>query len=269
MADVRRHPMTTRPVVYRLPAMEAVPVRRDVVYRTTANGPLTLDVYSPLAVEPGARRGAVVFIVGYSDIGAVERLGCAFKDMESYVNWAQLIAASGLIGILYRNEDPAADAHAALEYVARNADELGVDASRIGVWACSGNVPVALSTLLRGARPMISCAVLCYGLMLDGPSSQWVAEAAKTFGFANATAERRIGDLAAALPLFVVRAGKDEFPHLNDTIDAFVSDALAHNLPITLVNHATAPHAFDVADDSAATRDVIRRILAFACAHLS
>jgi hypothetical protein len=262
-----RHAMATRPVVYRLPHMETVLVRRDLVYRKTPNGPLTLDVYTPPDHAAGSRRGAVVLVIGYSEEGAVARLGCPFKEMESYVNWAQLFAAAGLIAVLYRNEEPATDAHAALDYVARHADELGVDASRIGVWACSGNVPVALSTLLRDAPTAVRCAVLCYGLMFDAPSSRHVAEAAAAFGFVNATVGRCVADLAR-VPLFVARAGKDEFPHLNDTIDAFVAGSLAENLPITLVNHAKGPHAFDVADDSATTREVIRQILEFACLNL-
>ena len=70
------------------------------------------------------------------------------------------------------------------------------------------------------------------------------------------------------LPLFIARAGKDEMPGLNDSIDRFVAGALARNLPLTLVNHPTAPHAFDLVDDSEATREVIRRILAFLAFHL-
>jgi hypothetical protein len=42
-----------------------------------------------------------------------------------------------------------------------------------------------------------------------------------------------------------------------------VAHALARNLPITLVNHATGPHSFDLSDDSETSRGVIRGILAF------
>jgi hypothetical protein len=40
------------------------------------------------------------------------------------------------------------------------------------------------------------------------------------------------------------------------------------SLPLTLINHATAPHAFDLMDESETTRDVIRRILGFRVFHL-
>jgi hypothetical protein len=57
-------------------------------------------------------------------------------------------------------------------------------------------------------------------------------------------------------------------PHLNETLDRFVAAALACNLPVTVANHASAPHAFDVMDDSEISREIIRQILAFMRFHL-
>ena len=48
-----------------------------------------------------------------------------------------MLAASGLAAIAYVNHEPIADAHAILADVRRNAPVLGIDAARIGVWACS------------------------------------------------------------------------------------------------------------------------------------
>ena len=76
-------------------------------------------------------------------------------------------------------------------------------------------------------------------------------------------------DLPRDLPLFLARAGRDEFPGLNAALDAFLAPAVRDNRPVAFVNHATGPHAFDVADDSPATRAVIRQVLAFMKSHLS
>ena len=73
----------------------------------------------------------------------------------------------------------------------------------------------------------------------------------------------------AAAPLFVARAGQDESPHLNEALDRFVADALARDLAVTVVNHAGAPHAFDLVHDSDATREIIRQLLRFLQFHLS
>lgn len=57
-------------------------------------------------------------------------------------------------------------------------------------------------------------------------------------------------------------------PGLNDTIDRFIGLALTRNLPLTLLNHASAPHAFDIVDNSETTREVIRLVLGFLRFHL-
>jgi len=253
--------MTKKRVVYRLPGMDAVTVRRDVEYRQTETGALTLDVYYPSDSE--APSPAVLFVTGYPDAGFQKLLGCKLKEMGSYVSWGQLAAASGLAAVIYENQDPAADALEVLRYVRQNAASLGIDGNRIGVWSCSGNVPTALSVLMREAQDFLRCAVLCYGIMLDLDGSTGVAESAAQWRFANPAAGRSVEDLPQGLPLFIARAGRDEFPHLNESIDRFMARALARNLPVTLMNHAEAPHAFDVLHDSEITREIIRRILEF------
>ena len=264
-----RHEMTLRPLVYRVAGMDAVPVRRDVAYRDYAGRPLGLDIYAPPNTRAGSRLPAVVFVIGYSDLGAVPRFGCTFKEMQSFVNWAQLVAASGMIGVTYENVEPAADVRAVLAYLREHAAELGIDAARLGVWACSGNTPVGLSTLFADAPVEVKCAAFLYGMMLDSDGSNYVAEAARMFGFENPCAGKTMDDLARNTPIFVARAGRDEFQHLNDAIDAFAAAALARNMPLTFVNHATGPHSFDVVDDSDTSREIVRRIIEFYRFHLA
>jgi hypothetical protein len=250
--------IAARRALYELPGMARVAVRRDLIYRATDSGPLTMDLH---ALPGTAPQPAVVLVEGYNDAGFEKVFGSRFKDTGMIVSWAQLIAASGMTAIVYTNQDPAADLEALLEHVRANAGSLGVDAQRIGIWATSGNVPVALSALMRA--PGIRCAALLYGYMLDLDGATGVAEAAATFRFRNPNAGRSLADLPADLPLFIVRAGLEQFPHLNDAIDRFVAHAVALNRPITLVNHATGPHAFDLMDDSAVSRDIIGQVLDF------
>jgi acetyl esterase/lipase len=60
----------------------------------------------------------------------------------------------------------------------------------------------------------------------------------------------------------------DQFVGLNDALDRFAAKALAANLPVTIVNHPSGPHAFDIFDDSDASREIIRQMLAFMRFHL-
>jgi hypothetical protein len=266
--ETQRHDITKKRVVYQMPGVEAVTIRRDVEYRVTDADVLTMDIYYPPEAKSGARTPAVVFVLGYSDLGFQKMLGCKQKEMGSYISWGQLTAASGLVATTYTTREPTTDIHALLQYLRQNAASLGIDENRIGVWACSGNVPNALSVLMQEASDDLKCAVLCYGLMLDLEGSTAVAEAAKKWGFVNPCAGKSVNDLPQDIPLFIVRAGKDETPHLNETIDRLLAKALMCNLPITFANHAAAPHSFDVVHDSETSREIIRQILAFMQSHL-
>jgi hypothetical protein len=57
-------------------------------------------------------------------------------------------------------------------------------------------------------------------------------------------------------------------PGLNASIDRFAAEALAGDLPVTPMNHPSAPHAFDVMDKSEPTRELIRQMPGFLRARL-
>jgi hypothetical protein len=117
-------------------------------------------------------------------------------------------------------------------------------------------------------KPDLKCAALCYGVTLDLDGSTGVAEAAKMWRFSNPTAGKSVRDLPPNVPLFIARGGCDEVPQVNETLDRFITHALAANLPLTVANHATGPHAFDLMHDSETSREIVRQILAFLRLHL-
>lgn len=259
--DTPQDDITKRRVVYELPDAEAVSVERDVEFRAADAGPLAMDIYYPPGSTMSQRLPAIISVAGYPDTGT--KVPCKFKEMMSSISWARLFAASGVVAITYTNREPVGDLHALLEHLQRHASSLGIDENRIGVRAASGNVPLALSILMRGARVPMRCAVLCYGFTLDLDGATSVAEAANQWGFVNPCAGRSVDDLAGSIPLFIARAGQDGFPHLNETLDRFVAKVVTRNLPLSFVNHSDGPHAFDLFHDSETSREVIRQILAF------
>jgi hypothetical protein len=250
-------------VVYRLPGAEMVKVHRDEQYSAAESGALTMDLYYPPDFASGVQLPALVVVAGFPDPGHQRILGCRFKEMGSSTSWARLIAASGMVAITYTNQEPAGDLQTLLQHVRQSAATLGIDESRIGLWASSGHVPLALWALMQEPRELLKCAVLCYGYTLDGEGSTAIADAAKAWGFANPAAGRSVDDLSNEVRLFIARAGQDRFAHLNDRLDRFVAASLARNLPITVVNHPHGPHAFDLFDDSEQSREIIRQALAF------
>jgi acetyl esterase/lipase len=262
-----RHEIATRRVVYRLQGEDAVTVLRNVAIDGAGGEPHTLDLYYPAGRGNATPTPAVLFVIGYPDEGMRKYFGCSAREMESYISWATLTAATGLVAITYTTTRPASDAPDVLACVRQHAASLGINRETIGLWACSGNVPTALS-LLMDAQPRVACAVFLYGYMLDSDGTTAIADAARMFGFANPCAGRSLEDLPPDVPLFIARAGRDTMPGLNQGIDRFVASALALNLPVNVVNHHRAPHAFDISDDSETSREVVKQVLEFMRIHL-
>jgi acetyl esterase/lipase len=259
-----RHPMTLKTVRYTTPGIEAVTVRLDVAYRS-GDEALTMDVYLPPR-HGGAPVPVVIFVLGYSDVGVPHSLGCHFKEFGMSMSWARLLAASGMMAITYTARNPATDVHALLKYIRQNAAALGVATRKIGLLASSANVVVALSALMQDAE--LRCAALLYGFALDVDGSTAVADSSRAYGFVNACAGRSVEELPTDVPLFVVRAGNDQFAGLNTSLDAFLIKALARNLPLTFINHSSGAHAFDLDEDTRISRDIVRQTIAFLRFHL-
>jgi acetyl esterase/lipase len=255
-------------IVYSIPGMDAVTVRHDVPYRATESGSLVFDVYYPPGAANDRPLPAVLFIHGYSDAGVPNPFGRGFREMGHPVSWARLIAASGLVAILYSNRQAVDDAQAILAHIRDEAPGLGIDGSRICLFASSGHVPLALWLLMQADRHEIRCAVLCCGYMLDLNGATSVADMQKNYRFANPGTGKTMDDVRNDVPLLVVRAGRDQFG-VNTSLDSFIAGALQKDLPVRMINHAGAPHAFDLFEDSEATREIIREILRFMQVHLS
>jgi len=178
---------------------------------------------------PMPRPTAVVIVAGYPDAGFSERLGCRFMDMEWSISLAQLLAASGITAVTHSNRQPAEDAVALM----RGLESQGW---QLGVWATSGHSAVAQAAL-RWAQ----CGVLTNPL---------------------------VADVEVTSPLLLVRSGRDETPGLNEALDRFIAKAIASNRPLTVANHPTASHSFELNHDSALTRFLLRQAIAFLRFHL-
>lgn len=209
-------------------------------------GELPFDLYRP---EGGGKRTAVVFVFGIPDPGAIAFFGAPFKDWQSYVDWARLVAASGMVAVLYQNREPG-DVSALFAHLRAHEEVLGLD-GRYLVFAASGHGPQGLWTI---AHEQVGGAVLLYPYTLD------VAAEAAAMHFA---APPVTVDELPRVPVLVVRAGRDATPNLNAKLDAFVAAMRGRDLPVSLLEVTDGPHAFDIVDDSPRSREVIDEILAF------
>jgi hypothetical protein len=268
MAQVPPSDIFTRRVCLQLDGMDAVAVRRDQAYGP-ADHPGRFDLYHPPRHTDDGSWPAVIIVAGYPETMQPRATPLTYKQIGWTVSMCQLIASSGMVAIAYTNRDPAADLRTLFEHIHECAGSLGIDPARVGVLAVSGNVPTALTAIMHDAARTPACAVFGYGCLLDLDGATDVADTAKQFGFANPGAGRTLANLRRDVPLLIMRAGRDQFPGMNASIDRFIRHGLIENLPMTLVNYAQGVHAFDLFDDSRTSREMVRQTLRFLRQHLT
>ena len=258
------------PVVYRVPGMDKVIVKSDLKY-TTANDPnLLMDVYIPPGLAKSERRPAVVFIHG----GAGSFLKP--KDWGVYKSWGRLVAASSMVGVTFTHRlgypkpllaEGASDVNAAINYIRANADSLNIDKDRLCLAAYSAGGPM-LSLAMRDKPEYVRCLVAFYAF-LDIQQSEphrnnETPEMVKSFSPITYLAN----DAGRIAPLFIARAGLDEIPTMNDSIDRFIREAISRNASIIVANHPQGVHGFDNQTDDERSREIIRAAIDFMKSHL-
>ena len=247
------HPLARLAVVYPHPEAEAVEVHRDVELAG-----MRADLYRPRGAAGSLP--AVVFVSGYPDSGFQRAMGRSFNEMGGVESWARLIAADcGFAAIPFANRGfPGADAQRFMQALADDG-VAGVDSTRLAVWASSGNAPAALSVVAKLPQT-VRCGVFLYPFLLGATAS----EASAQYKFDYSCCEvLSVGSLPGNTPLLLMRAGQDEFPGLNESIEAFAAEAKSRKIPVTLCDAPEARHAFDLMQDTADSRRTIRQVLDF------
>ncbi len=263
--------LVMKPVVYRVAGMDEVTVKSALKYTDVNNPNLLMDVYIPHQLTKNERRPAVVFIHGAAGAETTP------KDWGFYTSWGRLIGASGFVGVNFTHrlsgrttslEDSAGDVAAAINYIRTNADSLNIDKDRICLAAYSGG-GVLLAPAIRDKPAYVRCLVSFYAFMDVQQSGNFFAasESAETlrkFSPINYLAT----DTEKIAPLFIARAGRDQIPTMNDSIDRFIRAALAKNVALTFANHPQGVHGFDNQTDDERSREIIQSAIAFMKLHL-
>jgi acetyl esterase/lipase len=258
------------PVVYRLPGMESVAVRTNLKYSDVDNPYLQMDVYTPPNLSKDERRPIVVCIHG----GAGPHYRP--KDWGVFQSWGRLLAAAGFVGVTFTHRlsypkpfllDAAADLNRAIDYVRAKADSWNADRDRICLVAWSGGGPL-LATALREKPAFVRCLVAFYAFLDCRQSPSHIEHESPESLNAFSPITCIDGDASSTIPMFVVRAGQDEIPTMNDSINRFIAASLAANAPITFMNHPFGEHGFDNQNDDERSRESVRSAIAFMHTHL-
>lgn len=275
--------MTKKRLVYAIPDMEQVPVQKNITYKTADGVELQMDVYHPIDLQKGSLRPAVIFVHGDAP---PEFLKDA-KDWGVFVSYGQLVAASGFIAITFNHRsteeftkvyEVASDINDLINHVRNNGEALHLDKDAIGIWAFSAGGPFGLRAAMSEAPGFVRCIVSYYGFTdlkahydafmepsgIPQQSSPILSNEDLEEFSATHHLKARAKEIA---PIFIARAGLD-YLALNQSVDQFVREALAHNISIDLMNHPEGLHAFDILNDDARSREIIRATLEFIKAHL-
>src|SRR5262249_55414421 len=257
------------PVVYKVPGMDRVKVVQNLKYTNTDDPNVLMDIYLPPEATRDQKCPTVIFVHG----GA--KTEYTPKDWGIYTSWGRLVAASGFVGVTFTHsleypgkslERCAHDVRAAIDYVRANADKYNVDKDCICLIAYSAGGPM-LSVAMNGEMPFVRCLVAFYAFMDIQQSNFRETETAGTLkAFSPITHLQKEPDKIP--PLFIGRAGRDEVPTMDDSIDRFVREALAKNIALTLMNHPQGIHSFDNQKDDDRSHEIIRSAIGFMRTHL-
>jgi proline iminopeptidase len=221
-------------VVYTLTEMDKVLLASELAYYDD----LKVDIYYPPSYNFKVKLPMVVLANGYQETDEFD------KDMPQHMDWAKLIAASGMIAVSAQaGSVPTANFYHVLEFLRANTEVLGIDLAHIGFWACSGQgVPIfkALGDKKLPYRADFRAAVLFYPGVTKAEPSDWPPNTS----------------------LFVVKAGADKLI-AGSTIDNFVSQARSSKIPAEYIELADAPHGFDVFQNTEASKNTVRQSLEF------
>ncbi len=114
--------------------------------------------------------------------------------------------------------EAASDVNAALNYIRANADSLNIDKDRICLAAYSAGGPM-LSFAMRDKPQYVRCLVAFYAFMdiqqSEPHRANETVDMVKTYSPITYLAN----DAGKLPPIFIARAGLDEVPTMNDSID--------------------------------------------------
>jgi acetyl esterase/lipase len=159
------------------------------------------------------------------------------------------------------------DVGEAIDYVRANAARFHVNPERVCLAAYSAGGPL-LTLGFDGKRPYVRCLIAFYAF-LDVQQSNLhrdnePAERVRAYSVIEHLGQPR----ANAMPTLVARAGRDEIPTMNDSIDRFIARAIRENANVVAWNHPRGVHGFDNQNDDERSREIIAASLAFMHAHL-
>ncbi|MEN8193328.1 MAG: hypothetical protein ABFS12_10970 [Bacteroidota bacterium] len=255
-------------IVYQVPEMDDVISHEGVIYHSVNGIDLRADIYLPPTKEGNVNFPLVILVNDYPDSIINHYWGCDQKDLELFISWGELIAASGIAAVAYQTQFSHSETDSLIHFLGENAEKYRVDMNRLCVFGASANT-LAAQSLMENNDLKIKCAILNYGILLTPDLKYFAAidSAANMYGFYLKDL-RPITSIPSNIPLMVTKAGKDQFDIVTKTTDHFVSEAIKSNAELTYIHYPEGQHDFDILDNTKTSKLIIRQTIDFLTTHL-
>jgi hypothetical protein len=133
-------PDVYNPLVYRMPGQESVQV---VTIEYNPDTVLAADLYYPPSVSlrglSGVSLPLIVFPTGFSAEWLAAYGQSGPRQSELLTGWAAQLSMQGTVVVVYDANTLVDDFDRLLSYLTTHEEDLGLDLSRIGIWATSGH----------------------------------------------------------------------------------------------------------------------------------
>lgn len=253
-------------MVFSVAGMDTVQVRSNIEYKTLEDRPLLADIYVPAEAKEVDRFPAVVFVAG--------GLGPSFqprpRNWGLYRSYGSLMAASGMVGVTFDHrlgfpkrfyEEGERDLKDLVSHLREHATDYRIDPERIAIVVFSGGGPM-LSWPLRDRPPYIRAVAGMYPFLdtehVNPDEAGTTEEVVKRFSPA-----RYVEESANMPPIFIARAGRDQIPGVNASIENFLGRAVESRLPLTFLIHPDGMHAFDWVNEDDRSRYIVANLVHF------
>jgi hypothetical protein len=239
------------PIVYTTPSMLQVRVATRLYGEE-----LEVDIYYPPDHNFNRLLPIVLIVNSRSDkvyeSGSLKKYfgGNAFRNTLWMISWAQAIAASGMIAVVYETGSrPDLNVGDLISHLSQNRQYLGVDVNNIGILAFSSDGVLAQDLVVNGKydfKDSIRCLVLYYA-----GDSEMVPMPQKGF------------------PILLVRPGKDYISGNQSDYAKFIVAANEAGIDFKLIDYAEGEHGFDRVNNTERSREIITETLEYLRGYLT
>lgn len=91
--NIQNKPREKGAVVFEIPGIDNLIVKKDIPYQSVAGTSLNMDIYYPPNFDFNSKIPAIIIVLGYTDMAGQKLLGSKFKNHITFISWCKIIAS--------------------------------------------------------------------------------------------------------------------------------------------------------------------------------